>query len=90
VVLVAVSGFFQAAASTARGLTVTDALPASSWPVGFSVLYSCAAVGFTVASGVSAMFLVTNSAAVLMIALAIVAIVIFMLTGWREHARMRT
>lgn len=87
VVLVASAGFFQAAASTARSLTVTETLPASSWSVGFSVLYSLGAVGFTLASAVSALFLATAGAATFLTILGIAACVIFMLTGWREHVR---
>ncbi|MCM2387300.1 MFS transporter [Streptomyces albipurpureus] len=85
VVLVAACGFFQAAASTARSLTVTDVLPAHAWSVGFSLLYSFGAVGFTVASAVSALFLATGSAAVLLVILGVAGLVIFALTWWREH-----
>jgi hypothetical protein len=67
VVLVAACGLFQAAASTARSLTVTDTIPAGAWPVGFSLLYSVGAVGFTAASALSALFLAMGSANVLLI-----------------------
>ncbi|MDT3397867.1 hypothetical protein RKE29_14645 [Streptomyces sp. B1866] len=85
VVLVAACGLFQAAASTARSLTVTDVLPADDWSVGFSLLYSFGAVGFTGASAVSALFLAAGSAEVLLIVFGPVGIVIFALTWWWER-----
>ena len=86
VALVACAGFFQAAASTARSLTVMDALPADSWSAGFSVLYSWGAVGFTAASAVSALFLAAGDAAILLSCLGSGSCAVFAATGWREHA----
>jgi hypothetical protein len=84
VALVASAGFFQAIASTARSLTVTDTLPPSAWSVCFSVLYSCAAVGFTLSSAVSALFLAAGSATALLIALGLAGFTIFVIIGWKE------
>ncbi|MGW4112186.1 MFS transporter [Actinosynnema sp. NPDC004786] len=90
VVLVGCAGFFQAAASTARSLTVTEALPAGSWSVGFSVLYSFAAVGFTAASVVSAVFLAAGDAAVFSTALGVGACAVFALVGAVERGTRGT
>lgn len=89
VALVACAGFVQAAASTARSLTITEVLPADSWSVGFSVLYSLGAVGFTLASVVSALFLARAGAAVFLAVLGLGACAVFALTGWRERVTAR-
>jgi MFS family permease len=86
VVLVSGCGLFQAPASTARSLALTEALPAEAWPVAFSLLYSVGAVGFTIASGLTALFLVTGSAAALLVTGGLAALGIFAVTGWWEHA----
>ncbi|OLF05681.1 hypothetical protein BLA60_34765 [Actinophytocola xinjiangensis] len=85
VALVGCAGFFQAAASTARSLTVTDALPPADWSAGFSVLYAWGAVGFTVASAAGALFLATGDPAVLLTALGAGACLTFAFTGWAER-----
>ncbi|MEW1546479.1 hypothetical protein [Streptomyces tsukubensis] len=85
VVLVAVCGFFHAAATTARSLTVTEVLPAEDWPVGFSLLYSWGAVGFTLASGVSALFLAAGKADALLIVFGAIGLVGTVLTWWFER-----
>ncbi|MFF2086960.1 hypothetical protein ACFVVM_24565 [Nocardia sp. NPDC058176] len=89
VALVALAGLFQAPANTARGLAVMDALPPHAWSVGFSLLYSCGAVGFTLASAVAALFLVTDSAAIMLIVLGTAGFVIFAGIGWWEGAARR-
>ncbi|AZK97490.1 MULTISPECIES: MFS transporter [Streptomyces] len=85
VVLVTGCGFFHAAATTSRSLTVTEVLPAEDWPVGFSLLYSWGAVGFTVASGISALFLAAGNADVLLIAFGVIVLVGSALTWWFER-----
>ncbi|MFF3551927.1 hypothetical protein ACFYXL_00765 [Streptomyces tsukubensis] len=85
VVLVTGCGFFQAAATTSRSLTVTEVLPAEDWPVGFSLLYSWGAVGFTVASGISALFLAAGNPDVLLIAFGVIVLVGSALTWWFER-----
>ncbi|MFJ8228903.1 hypothetical protein ACIQ9E_02925 [Streptomyces sp. NPDC094448] len=85
VVLVTACGFFHAAATTSRSLTVTEVLPAEDWPVGFSLLYSWGAVGFTVASGISALFLAAGTADALLIAFGVIGLVGSALTWWFER-----
>ncbi|QDY79898.1 MFS transporter [Streptomyces qinzhouensis] len=88
VVLVAACGFFQAAATTARSLTVTEVLPAEDWPVGFSLLYSWGAVGFTVATGVSALFLAAGVADALLTVFGVIGLVGSVLIWWFERGTL--
>lgn len=81
VVLVGVAGFFQAAASTARGVSVAEALPVEEWSVAFSVLYSCGAVGFAVASGVAAVVLAGGGGEGLLVGTGVGGCAVFLVVG---------